>query len=550
MSRWRHFTVVGTFILMSLGLSGRMAYLNVTERAFLQGQGDARSLRYETLAANRGIIFDRNGEPLAVSTPVVSVWIDPTEKARTTAEITDLARAVGVDARELVGKVQRYSQREFMFVKRRISPDEAERVEKLHLDGVHFEREYRRYYPAGETAAHVVGITNVDDQGQEGAELAFEAALKSVQGRKLVLKNGSKESIKDVEYVTAPRFGKDLALSLDLRLQFFAYRELKSAIEEHHAKSGSVVMLDARTGEILALVNDPSFNPNELARVTPDARRNRAITDLFEPGSTVKPLTVLAALESGRFDEDSVIDTTPGYMRVGRLLVQDPLNRGRLSLGDVLARSSQVGIAKIALALDDRMVFDAFVRAGLSEMTNCGLPGEVIGKLSDSQLKNPIVRTTLAYGYGLTVTPLQLAHAYLMLANGGVRLPVSILRRDAPPTGPREFDNETVGTIVRMMKGVDSIHGTAPKARVLGYEIAGKTGTARKVGPNGYDEDRHIAFFAGMAPAADPRVVVIVVIDEPQGDKIGGGDVAGPVFARVVARALRVLNVEPEEVAS
>jgi cell division protein FtsI (penicillin-binding protein 3) len=524
--------------------------LNVTERAFLQGQGDARSLRYETLAANRGIIFDRNGEPLAVSTPVVSVWIDPTEKSRTAAEITNLARAVGVDPRELGSKVERYSQREFMFVKRRIAPDEAERVEKLHLEGVHFEREYRRYYPAGETAAHVVGITNVDDEGQEGAELAFEGALKSVQGRKLVLKNGSKESIKDVEYVTAPRFGKDLALSLDLRLQFFAYRELKSAVEDHHAKSGSVVILDAHTGEILALVNDPSFNPNELTRVAPDTRRNRAITDLFEPGSTVKPLTVLAALESGRFNEESVIDTAPGYMHVGRLLVRDPLNRGRLSLGDVLARSSQVGIAKIALALDDRMVFDAFVRAGLSEMTSCGLPGEVVGKLSDSQLKNPIVRTTLAYGYGLTVTPLQLAQAYLMLATGGVRLPVSILRRDSAPTGQRAFDAQTVETIVRMMKGVDSIHGTAPKARVLGYEIAGKTGTARKVGPNGYDEDRHIAFFAGMAPAADPRVVVIVVIDEPQGDKIGGGDVAGPVFARVVARALRVLNVEPEEVAS
>ena len=550
MSRWRHFTVVGMFILMSLGLSGRMAYLNVTERTFLQEQGDARSLRYETLAANRGIIFDRNGEPLAVSTPVESVWIDPTEKTRTPTEVANLARAVGVDPRELASKLERYSQREFMFVKRRISPDEVAQVEELHLEGVHFEREYRRYYPAGETVAHVVGITNVDDQGQEGAELAFDEALKSVQGRKLVLRNASKESIKDVEYVTAPRFGKDLALSLDLRLQFFAYRELKSAIEEHHAKSGSVVMLDAHTGEILALVNNPSFNPNELTRVAPDARRNRAITDLFEPGSTVKPLTVLAALESGRFDERSVIDTTPGYMHVGRLLVQDPVNRGPLSLGDVLARSSQVGIAKIALALDDRMVFDAFVRAGLSEMTNCGLPGEVIGKLSDSQLKNPIVRTTLAYGYGLTVTPLQLAQAYLMLATGGVRLPVSILRRDAAPTGQREFDTATVGTIVQMMKGVDSIHGTAPKARVLGYEIAGKTGTARKVGPNGYDEDRHIAFFAGMAPAEDPRVVVIVVIDEPQGDKIGGGDVAGPVFARVVARALRVLNVEPEEVAS
>jgi len=531
---------------VALGLAVRMAYLNVTERAFLQEQGDARSLRFETLAANRGIIFDRNGEPLAVSTPVWSIWLDPTQTTLSGIDVANLSRAVGVDARELTSKIGRYSRREFMFVKRRVSPQIAERVDALHIDGVHFEREYRRYYPAGETAAHVVGITNVDDQGQEGAELAFDGELKSVQGRKLVLKDRRGQSVKDVEYVTAPRFGRDLALSVDLRLQFFAYRELRSAIEDHHAKSGSVVMLDARTGEILALANDPSFNPNELTRVGADARRNRAITDLFEPGSTVKPLTVLAALESGRFNEDSVIDTTPGYMHVGRMLVKDPVNRGPLSLAEVLARSSQVGIAKIVQALDERMVFNAFVRAGFSELTSCGLPGEVIGTIPDSQLRNAIVRTTLAYGYGLTVTPLQLAQAYLMLATGGVRLPISILRRDTPPQGLREFDTETVATLVRMMTGVDSVHGTAPKSRVAGYEIAGKTGTARKVGPNGYDEERHVAFFAGLAPAVDPRVVVIVVIDEPQGDKIGGGEVAGPVFARVVARALRVLNVEPE----
>ena len=333
MSRWRHLTVVGVFIAMALGLAGRMVYLNVDQRAFLQGQGDARSLRFETLPANRGIIFDRNGEPLAVSTPVVSIWLDPTQAQLSPADVANLARAVGMDRTELAAKIARYARHEFMFVKRRVSPQIATSVAELHIDGVHFEREYRRYYPAGETTAHVVGITNVDDQGQEGAELAFDRELKSVQGRKLVLRDRRGEAVKDVEYLTAPRFGRDLALSLDLRLQFFAYRELRSAIVDHDAKSGTVVMLDARTGEILALANEPSFNPNELTRVAPDARRNRAITDLYEPGSTVKPLTVLAALESGRFDEDSVIDTSPGYMRVGRLLVQDPSNRGRLSLG-------------------------------------------------------------------------------------------------------------------------------------------------------------------------------------------------------------------------
>jgi cell division protein FtsI (penicillin-binding protein 3) len=546
MSRWRHLTVVSMFIVFAFGLCVRMVYLNVTERAFLQGQGDARSLRAETLPANRGIIFDRNGEPLAVSTPVVSAWLDPTQTDISTNDIARLATVIGMDRRELATKLNQYAHREFMYIRRRVSPQLAGQIAELHIDGVRFVREYRRFYPAGETTAHVVGITNVDDQGQEGAELAYEEDLKSVQGRKLVLKDRSGHAVKDVEYLTAPHSGNDLVLSLDLRLQYFAYRELKSAIDSNHAKSGSIVMLDARTGEILALANQPSFNPNDLTRVTNSAMRNRAITDRYEPGSTVKPLTVLAALESGRFSENSVIDTSPGYMRIGRMLVQDPINRGRLTLGEVLARSSQVGVAKLAMALDERMVFDAFVRAGFADMTSCGLPGEVVGKVPDTQLKNPIVRATLAYGYGLTVTPLQLAQAYLMFANDGIRLPISILRRDSIPKGERTFDHDAVAAIVRMMKGVDSVHGTAPKARVVGYEIAGKTGTARKVGPNGYDDERHVAFFAGLAPADDPRIVVVVVVDEPQGEKFGGGDVAGPVFARVVTRALRVLNVEPE----
>jgi cell division protein FtsI (penicillin-binding protein 3) len=546
MSRARHFAVVTLFVAVALALAVRMLYLNVTERAFLKEQGDARSLRVETLAANRGIIFDRNGEPLAVSTPVVSVWLDPSQAELAPAQIARLAGAVGMNSRELASRLREHSGREFVYIKRRIAPQVADRVVALGIDGVRFVREYRRYYPAAETTAHVVGITNVDDQGQEGAELAYDRELAGAQGKKLVLKDRRGQAVKDVEYLAAPQFGHDLMLSLDLRLQFFAYRELKSAIVQHHARSGSIVMLDARTGEILALANQPSFNPNDLTRVKSAAMRNRAITDLYEPGSTVKPLTVLAALESGRFVVNSRVDTTPGYLRVGRKLVRDPINRGVLSLAEVLSRSSQVGVAKIALALEDRTVYDAFVRAGFADLTSCGLPGEVVGTLSARRLRDPVVRATLAYGYGLTVTPLQLAQAYLMLANDGIRLPVSILRRDAAPQGQREFESGAVAAIVQMLKGVDSLHGTAPKARVAGYEIAGKTGTARKVGPEGYDDQRHVAFFAGLAPADAPRVVVVVVVDEPQGDSYGGGDVAAPVFARVVTRAMRLLNVDPE----
>ena len=546
MNRGRHFTVVALFVAMAVALTARMLYLNVTERAFLKEQGDARSLRVETLPANRGIIFDRNGEPLAVSTPVVSVWLDPSQTELSPTQIARLAGAVGIDKRELATKLDDHSGREFVYVKRRVAPQVADRVAELGIDGVHFVREYRRYYPAAETTAHVVGITNVDDQGQEGAELEYDRELASVQGKKLVLKDRRGQAVKDVEYLTPPQFGHDLVLSLDLRLQFFAYRELKSAVAQNHAKSGSIVMLDAQTGEILALANQPSFNPNDLSHVDSAAMRNRAITDLYEPGSTVKPLTVLAALESGRFSADSRVDTSPGYLRVGRKLVRDPINRGVLSLGEVLARSSQVGVTKIALSLNDRSVYDAFVRAGFADLTSCGLPGEVVGTLSARGLNDPVVRATLAYGYGLTITPLQLAQAYLMLANDGVRLPVSILRRDAAPSGQREFDSGAVASIVKMMKGVDALHGTAPKARVNGYEIAGKTGTARKVGPDGYDDQRHVAFFAGLAPADAPRIVVVVVVNEPHGHEYGGGDVAAPVFSRVVTRAMRLLNIEPQ----
>jgi cell division protein FtsI (penicillin-binding protein 3) len=542
---WRHQFLLAAFAAAALALLARMMYLHVTEQAFLKRQGDARSLRLETLPAYRGIIFDRHGEPLAVSTPVLSAWVDPSRTRLSSVEIIRLAHATQQDADALARRLDRARERAFIYIKRRISPDQAERIKALEIAGVHFDREYRRYYPTGETTAHVVGITNVDDRGQEGAELSFDSELAGSDGKKRVLKDRRGNPIKDVESLTAPRFGRDLRLSLDLRLQFFAYRELKSAIAHHGARSGSVVLLDARSGEILALANQPSFNPNDPGHLVTEAMRNRAITDVYEPGSTVKPLTVLAAIESGRFGARSIVDTSPGYLRVGRKLIEDPLDRGAISMQDVLAKSSQVGVAKIALALPEDAVLRAFVRAGFGDLTGSGLPGEVSGSLPHA-LRNPIVRATLAYGYGLAITPLQLASSYLTLATGGVRVPISILRRDDPPMGERVFNRDQVRDVVRMLESVTGPTGTAPKARVAGYRIAGKTGTARKVGAEGYDDARHVAFFAGLAPAEDPRLVLIVVVDEPRGLKTGGGDVAAPVFSRVMSRALRVLNVEPE----
>ena len=350
--------------------------------------------------------------------------------------------------------------------------------------------------------------------------------------------------IKDLEHADPPQFGTDLTLSLDLRLQFIAYRELKSAVQTHRANSGSMVMLDVATGEILALVNQPSYNPNDTVQHAA-TMRNRAVTDLYEPGSTVKPFTALAAIASGRFTRDSVIDTSPGYMWVGRKLIEGR-DRGPISLEAALKKSSQVGIAKIALALEERAVYDVLHQARLGEFLGVGLPGEATGRLSDRDLDKPIVRITLAYGYGMAISPLQLAEAYMTLATGGVRLPVSIMRRDGPPAGERVFDQRLVEQVVSMMEGVTERDGTAPLAHVEGFRVAGKTGTIRKVGAEGYEDDRHAAWFAGMAPASRPRIVAVVLIDEPKGEQDSGGEVAAPVFGRTMARALHLLGVPPD----
>ena len=543
---WRHFAVVGFFLLASAGLVARVVFLNVTERQFLIDQGERRSIRAEAIPAYRGVLYDRYGEPLAVSTPAAAVWTNPRAGLLDDDSLERLVELLELDAGVLKRKLSSQHRRGFVYIARGIDWDDAQRLRAMNLPGVELQTEYRRFYPAGETTAHVVGLTDIDDAGIEGIELSFDEHLKGRPGKKVVLRDRPGNTIKDLEYVSAPRFGNDLTLSLDLRLQFLAYRELKSAVRSHRATSGSMVMLDVTTGEVLALVNQPSYNPNEPSTRHSAGMRNRAVTDLYEPGSTIKPFTALAALESGKFRPDSMIETAPGYFRVGRNLIQDPVDRGTISLEIALKKSSQVGLAKVALALDERAVFDVLSRAGIGEYLGTGMPGETAGVLTDSQLDKPIVRATLAYGYGLAISPLQLAQAYLTLATGGVRLPVSIIRQNQIPTAERIFEASLVRDVVGMMEGVTDREGTAPKARIKGFRVAGKTGTIRKVGANGYDDNRHAAWFAGMVPASNPRIVSVVLINEPRGEAKGGGEVAAPVFGRVMARAMHLLGGSPD----
>ena len=544
--RWRHRALVGLFVAAAAALLARVAHLAVTESDFLKKQGEARAVRVVPIPVHRGIIYDRHGEPLAVSTPVYSIWTDPGQTPIPPARFDDLAQALDLPPERIRRRLERNADSRFAYLKRHVDPTTANRVRALDIAGVRFRREYRRFYPAAETTAHVVGMTNIDDTGQEGVELVLDAFLRGRPGEKRVLRDRNGRAVKDLAYLRAPDFGKDVMLSLDLRLQFFAYKELKSAVEHNRAKSGAIVMLDVATGEVLAMANQPSYNPNNAVDRGSPGVRNRAVTDTYEPGSTIKPLSVLAALESGRYFPDTPVDTAPGYVRVGSKLIEDPSDRGRLTLAEVLAKSSQVGVTKVALDLPEHAIFDVLARAGLGEVPGTGLPGETVGVFTARDLDKPIGRATLAFGYGLTVTPLQLARTYLTLATGGVRRPVSVLHETARPPSDRVFDARDIRDVSRMMERVASAQGTAPRARVAGHRVVGKTGTTRKISSVGYDDSRHVALFAGFAPAHAPRIVVVVVIDEPAAGPIGGGSVAAPVFSRVVARALRILGVAPE----
>ncbi len=534
------------FALMAVSLAARAVHLQVFNRDFLNREGDTRHLRTETILAHRGTITDRNGEPLAISTPVDSIWANPKEFAPAVDAVPQLARALNVDPQMLMRRITRSMDKEFVYLKRHLSPEKAAEVMALKLPGIDVQREYRRYYPAGEVAGHLIGFTDIDDEGQEGLELAFNHWLAGESGAKRVLKDRLGRSVENVESIRPARQGKDLRASIDLRIQYVAYRALKVAVQANRAESGSIVVLDVRTGEVLAVVNQPSYNPNDRSQYSAERYRNRAITDIFEPGSSIKPLVVTAALESGQYRPGSVIDTTPGYVVVGAKTIEDSHNLGRISLTTILARSSNVGITKLAMTLEPETLWNTMTRFGLGSLTASGFPGESAGLLTHYSHWRPISQATLAYGYGVSVTPLQLAQAYAVLADDGVMHPVSLVALDTPEEGQREFSRETAIAVRRMLEHVVQPGGTGTKADVAGYHVAGKTGTAWKFAAGGYSEDKYISIFAGLAPATDPRLVAVVVIDEPSGGLYYGSDVAAPVFADVMTESLRLLAVPPD----
>ena len=547
-SRWRFITMCLGLMALPAALVWHLTYLQVIPgqekgRDFLQAQGLARTLREQNINAYRGTITDRHGELLAVSTPVVSIAVNPQVISPDGIQI--LAKGLGLSQKELNTKLQRYARKQFMYVARQLPPHEAEPIVKQSIPGVIAEREYQRYYPAGEVAAHLVGFTNIDDAGKEGMELALDNHLAGTPGVKRVIKDLKGNIVKDLGIVKTASPGGDAQLSIDLRLQYLAYRELKAAISQQKAKSGSVVMLDVETGEVLAMVNQPSYNPNDRARIRPAQTRNRAMTDVIEPGSTVKPFTVMAALETGRYTPESLINTSPGYVKVGRKTFVDPKNYGEIDLGTVIQKSSQVGISKLALDLPPNVVREMFARLGFGQSTGTGFPGESLGILPSRRKWHPIETATLAFGYGLTVTPLQLAQSYVTIANSGVSRPVSLLKQDEPPITEAIVDADIADQIAVMLKRVTERGGTATRAQTSAYLTAGKTGTAHKVGKNGYADDRYIATFAGIAPANDPKIVTVVVINEPNSGRYYGGEAAAPVFARVTDASLRLLNIPP-----
>ncbi len=531
----------GTLLLL-----GRAIHLQVFNTEFLTEQAAARHLRVSQIAAHRGTVTDRNDEPLAVSTPVDSVWVNPKELVQVPEHIPELSRALDMDADDLAQRLARNVGREFMYLRRHMSPAAAAAVRDLGIPGVDLQREYRRFYPSGEILGHLLGFTNVDDAGQEGLELAFEHWLAGRPGKKKVLKDRLGRVVEDVEAIEAANPGRTLVTSVDLRIQYLAYRELKTAVQKHKAKGGSLIVLDIDTSEVLAMVNQPSYNPNDRAQLDPKLYRNRAITDILEPGSALKPLIVAAALESGQFEAHSRVDTRPGFIKVGAKTIEDKRNFGRIDLGTLLARSSNVGAIKVAMSLPSEHLYEVLSRFGLGRLTASGFPGESAGLLSHYSNWREISQATLAYGYGLSLTPLQLAQAYAVIGAGGLQRPISLLRVNDPPIPRRVISAANASATLAMLETVVSPTGTGGKAAVAGYRIAGKTGTSRKFAPGGYSEDRHTAIFAGLAPASKPRLVVVVVIDEPSAGEYYGGVVAAPVFSEVVDGALRILAVPPD----
>jgi cell division protein FtsI (penicillin-binding protein 3) len=547
--RMRGWFVMGALALCAGAIVFRAVNLQVTKHVFLAEQGAERYMRNSRIPAHRGQIVDRFGDPLAVSTPVDTVWANASELADSPEQLPRLAKALARDSDWLTRRVTSNLDSQYLVLAKQLQPDEAERVKSMQIPGVYLAREYRRFYPAGEVTGHLLGFTGEADQGQEGLELAYEQKLSGEDGLKRVIQDRYGRFVENVDSVRPPRPGEDLVTSLDLRIQYLAYRELKSAIHEFQARAGSAVVVDVRTGEILAMVNQPSFNPNDRTQFEVARYRNRAATDIFEPGSSIKPFFVATALASGKLKPNAIIDTSPGFIKVGVKVIEDEHNLGAVDIATILAKSSNVGMAHIALALDKATIWNTLTALGFGQVSAAGFPGESAGLLSHYSNWRDLTVATLAHGYGLSVTPLQLAQAYATLGAFGVRRPLTFRRVDGSVAGDQVLDPQVCRDLIHLLETVVT-GGTGTRAAVRGYRIAGKTGTAWKSTVGGYSTDRYMAVFGGVVPASQPRLAAVVVIDEPSNGKYHGGDVAAPVFSAVMAGALRLLAVPPDDLSN
>lgn len=546
--RARLLVVSSFFLLILVALIWRMYDLTVSDRQFLQGQGNARSLRIIDIPAYRGMITDRQGAPLAVSTPVKSLWVNPKTFKPNAVQLTQLSRLLGIPEKQIKQQVSHSKKKGFIYLQRQLTPMLAGKIERLNIPGVNFQEEFKRYYPQADSTAQLIGFTNVDDTGIEGLELAYQQWLMGVSGKKRVVKDRFGRVIEELDVMREPRPGNELRLSIDRRIQYFSYHELQDVVTKYGAKSGSVVVLDAENGEVLAVANYPSFNPNARHQYSLDSYRNRAITDTFEPGSVMKPFTIASALESGQFTPSTIIDTRPSWLSVHGRTIRDIHNYGVLDVVGVLQRSSNVGVTKMALASPPEQLFGVLTRAGIGQRTGSTYPGESEGSIVKLKEVNPFVLATLSFGYGMSVTALQLARGYLIFANQGKLLPISLLHYDRPEASSEQvISAKTANEVLTMMEAVVDGDGTGKLARVPGYRVAGKTGTARIAGKGGYEANRHIASFVGIAPASAPRLIVAVIINEPSRMGYYGGAVAAPLFSRVMGVALRILDVQPDE---
>ena len=547
---WRFRLVLALLALMVGAIAWRMLDLQVLDHDFLKAHGDARSVRHIPIPAHRGLITDRNGEPLAVSTPVTTLWANGKELQGGRERWPVLAAALGQEPKTFAERLEQNKDREFMYLVRGLTPEKGQSVLDLKVPGVYAIEEFRRFYPAGEVAAHVVGFTDIDDRGREGMELAYEDWLAGVPGKRQVLKDRRGKLIKDVQVTQNAKAGRTLALSIDLRLQYLAHRELRNALLEHDAKAGSLVMVDVKTGEVLAMVNHPTYNPNNRRNLTPAAMRNRAMIDVFEPGSTIKPLSMAAALETGRWKPSDIVQVGNGTLQIGRYTIRDVSHTQgpALDLTGILINSSNVGMSKVAFDVGGEQLYTAFSELGFGRDTGLGFPGERVGNLPNHRQWRQAETATLSYGYGLSVTAVQLAHAYAALGNGGGMVPLSMIRVDSKPGAMQVVPQDVAKTLQGMLQQVIESPRGAVRAQVPGYHVAGKSGTARKtsVGTKGYKANSYRSLFAGFAPAQDPRIAMVVVVDEPGKGAYYGGLISAPVFSRVMAGSLRLMNIAPD----